>query len=200
MSVALSKPSAKEPETLIDFEVSQLLNLAHKGNYRNFIMIHLALATGLRNDELINITVELVKCFEIVPTILTLPGTIAKGGSPREIPLTPDIRNHLENFLAWKLNFKEDTSPGAYLFVSQHAHKKLNPRDFQRIVSSVSQKSIGRSIHPHVLRHTFATRLLRVSNLEIVRKVLGHKNISTTQVYLHPSTDEISQAVNKIVN
>jgi len=198
MSVQLSRSSTKEPETLIEFEIVQLLNSALKENYRNFIMISLALATGLRNDELCSLTIELVKCFEVVPTILNLPGTIAKGGTPREIPLTPDMRSQLEIFLTWKIKTNEDLSPDSYLFVSKFAHRKLSPRDFQRIVSGISQRSIGRSIHPHVLRHTFATKLLRVSNLEIVRKVLGHKNVQTTQVYVHPSSDDISKAVNKI--
>jgi len=198
MSLPFTKPSIKEPETLIDYEASSILSQAYQDNYRNFTMIALALATGLRNDEICSLTIECIKCFEVIPTILSLPGTIAKGGSPREIPLTPDIRKNLEEFLSWKVDNDEDISPSSFLFVSKYSHNKLSPRDFQRIVAGISQESIGRSIHPHVFRHTFATKLLRVSNLEIVRKVLGHKNILTTSIYTHPSTDEISQAVNKI--
>jgi len=198
MSVMNSRPQTKEPETLIDYEASCILSHAYQNNFRNFIMIDLALATGLRNDEICSLTIECIKCFEVIPTILSLPGTIAKGGSPREIPLTPDIRKNLEEFLSWKVDNDEDISPSSFLFVSKYSHNKLSPRDFQRIVAGISQESIGRSIHPHVFRHTFATKLLRVSNLEIVRKVLGHKNILTTSIYTHPSTDEISQAVNKI--
>ena len=198
MSVAHTQPSIKEPEILIDAEISMLYSKIEMENPRNFMMIVLALATGLRNNEVCSLTIELIRCFETIPSILSLPGSIAKGGTPREIPLTPDIRNNLENFLAWKENNDEDISPDAYLFVSKFTHKKLSPRDFQRIVASVSKKSIGRPIHPHVLRHTFATRLLRVSNLQIDQKVLGHKHISTTTIYTHPSTDEISKAVNKI--
>jgi site-specific recombinase XerD len=127
-----------------------------------------------------------------------LPGTIAKGNSPRDIPLNPDIREHLKQFLTFKRNQKENTSPGDYLFVSVFSHRKLSPRDFQRIVSTASYTTIGRSIHPHILRHTFATRLLAVSNLRIVQKVLGHKNIQTTQIYTHPSSNDISDAINKL--
>lgn len=200
MSVQLSAPSTKEPETLVDFEIMKICSEASKHNFRDFVMIRLALATGLRNNEICSLTIELIKCFEVVPTILNLPGTIAKGGTPRDIPLSPDTRELLESFLGWKNVAQEDVHPNSFLFVSKHTHNQLNPRDFQRIVSVISQKSIGRSIHPHVFRHTFATKLLRVSNLEIVRKVLGHKNIQTTSIYTHPSTDEISKAVNKLQN
>jgi len=198
MTVPLTKPSIKEPETLIDAEIHMIKQTAKKENFRNFVMISLALSTGLRNNEICGLTVELIRCFSIVPTILSLPGTIAKGGTPREIHLKPDTRELLDQFLAWKDNFGEDTNPDSYLFVSQNAHNQLNPRDFQRIVSGISQRAIGRKIHPHVFRHTFATHLLRISNLQIVQIALGHKNIQTTTIYTHPSTNEISQAVNLI--
>ncbi len=198
MSLQHTKPFIKEPEILIDFEV-QTLRSKHNDLYpRDLMMICLALATGLRNDEICSLTVECVHSCEIIPNILALPGIIAKGGYARDIPLNADIREHLLLFINWKILHNESVSLDSFLFVSKFSHKKLNPRDFQRILSSISKKYIGRSIHPHVLRHTFATRLLKVSNLEIVRKCLGHKNISTTQIYLHPGNDEILEAVNQI--
>jgi len=200
MSVSHTRPSVKDPEVLIDYEVLTIISKLKTLNPRDYMMIDLALATGLRNDEICSLTIECVYSFEIIPNIMTLPGTIAKGGFSRDVPLNSDIRVHLDNFIGWKKFSNEDTSPGSFLFVSKFAHKKLSPRDFQRILATISQKSIGRSIHPHVLRHTFATRLLRVSNLEIVRKVLGHRNLQTTQVYLHPSNDDIFDAVNKLHN
>lgn len=198
MSPTLPHPTKKIPETLTDDEISKLLSVSKTISTRNYILISLALATGLRNSELCNLTIECVRSYEIIPNIMMLPGTIAKGGTGREIPLNADTREKLETFLAWKETNGEDLSPVSPLFVSKFSHNKLSPRDIQRIVNTISNISIGRTIHPHILRHTFATRLLNVSNLRIVQKVLGHCNIQTTQIYTHPSSNELADAVDKI--
>jgi len=190
----------KRPEidVLIDSEIIMLKVVASETYTRDWMIITLALGTGLRNSELCDLTIECFRPLDEISSILDLPGTIAKGGSPRQIPLHPDLRVSLQNFLTWKIENYQRIYGTDYLFQTKFTHKKLNPRDIQRIVRSLSLRSIGRPIHPHVLRHTFATRLLSVSNLRIVQKVLGHKNISTTQIYTHPSTDEISDAIKKM--
>ena len=197
LSTEISKRSTSVP-TLLQFEVDSLLSQAQATNRRDWIMIDLALNTGLRNSELIALPIECIKSYETIVNILSLPGTIAKGGRPRDIPLRPDIRTHLELFLLWKRDRGESLGPTDFLFVSKFTHNKLSPRDFQRILTKISAKSIGRSIHPHVLRHTFATRLLSVSNLRIVQQVLGHVNLQTTQIYTHPSNDDVSAAINRL--
>lgn len=188
----------QEPEILLEDEISFLIEAARKSGIRNHTMIRLCLGTGLRCSELVNLTIECIKAYETITTILMLPGTIAKGGNKRDIPLTPDLRDLLNNFLIWKYQHNEPLEPDDPLFCSKFTHKKLNPRDFQRITRELSILSISRPIHPHVLRHTFATRLLSVSNLVIVQKVLGHKNIQTTQIYTHPNNNEILDAVSSI--
>lgn len=198
MSPIHTNNTKKEPETLLDNEIEKIYSIARTISYRDFMIINLALTTGLRNSELCDLTIECIRAYQIIPDVMMLPGTIAKGGTGREIPLHPDTRANLEIFLNLKSTSNEDLTPRAPLFVSKYTHNKLSPRDVQRIVSTCSKLSIGRSINPHVLRHTFATRLLYVSNLEIVRKVLGHKNIQTTQIYVHPSSNELAEAVNKM--
>lgn len=186
------------PAILLDHEITTLLATALSFNVRDYTMIKLALNTGLRNNELISLTMECVQPYGIITNILELPGSIAKGGHGRNIPLNPDVRACLEAWLETKEYIVERTNPIAYLFVSQFSRKQLSTRDFQRIVKTISSSSIGRSITPHTLRHTFATRLLSRSNIRIVQEVLGHKNIQSTQIYTHPSTNEISDAVSKL--
>jgi len=53
-------------------------------------------------------------------------------------------------------------------------------------------------IHPHTLRHTFATKLLEKSNIRVVQQVLGHKNLQSTMIYTHPSKNVILEAINEI--
>ncbi len=161
-------------------------------------MISLALGTGLRNSELVNLTIECFRPYDEISNFIDLPASIAKGAQPRQIPLREDLRGSLQNFMHWKFDRGEIIAGSALLFVSKYSHNRLSPRDFQRMLHKLSMEAIGRPVHPHVLRHTFATNLLKVSNMRIVQKALGHKNISTTQIYTHPSNDEISDAINKL--
>jgi len=186
------------PAILLDHESQALLARAEHSNFRDYIMIKLALGTGLRNSELIGLTIECVSPYHTVSNILDLPGTIAKGGHPRQIPLHPDLRTELSRWIGIKQNLHEPTSNDDYLFCSHKTHSQLSPRDFQRIVHNLSVQAIGRSITPHTLRHTFATRLLSKSNMRIVQGVLGHKNIQSTQIYTHPSNSEVADAISKL--
>jgi len=188
----------KTPDILLDDESDSILFWARQQDLRDYIMIRLALGTGLRNSELIGLTIENVSPYGVITKILELPSSIAKGRHPRSIPLHQDIRTDLELWLAVKEKRMELTTPTGLLFVSHFTRNPLSARDFQRIVHNISLKAIGRSITPHTLRHTFATRLLAKSNLRIVQMVLGHRNIQTTQIYTHPSNNEISDAINKL--
>jgi len=186
------------PEILLKRESDAILTVAQKSSFRNFTMISLALFTGLRNSELIKCTVFCIAPYDYVTDTLEVPGTIAKGGNPRIIPIHPDLKVLLEKWLYWKKNNSEPIDPYSPLFVSLRTKKQLSQRDFQRILSDISIVAIGRSINPHVLRHTFATRLLSKSNLVIVQKLLGHVNIQTTQIYTHPNRTEFMDAIDKM--
>jgi len=183
---------------LLDMEIDSMLAQAKDSSFRDFTMIKLALGTGLRNNELISLTMDLFWQAGYLVRILELPGRITRNNISRSIPLHPDVTDLLEKFREWKINHSEPCLNGDFLFISKFMHNKLSPRDFQRIVSRASITSIGRSINPHMLRHTFATKLLSKSNLRIVQEVLGHINIQTTQIYTHPSYNEISDAINKM--
>ena len=190
----------KRPEidVLLDDELTALEAAAAESFSRDWMIVSLALKTGLRNAELCKLTIECFRPLDEIIGILDVPGTIAKGGHPRQIPLHPDLRVSLQNFLTWKHNRGESIEGTANVFLTKHTHKQMMPRDIQRIIKSLSEASIGRAICPHTLRHTFATRLLSVSNIRIVQKALGHKSIASTQIYTHPSNEEISQAINQM--
>jgi len=198
MTDLINNNSSSCPEILLAHEIEFLLSYAKQSSVRDYTMIALALGTGLRNSEICGLNVENVYAYKVVPTVLELPAKISKGGRGRNIPLTTDLRDILTLYLNImngidKLLLQDDP-----LFISKYTHNRLNPRDFQRIVNNYSSKSLSRKIHPHTLRHTFATRLLSVSNLRIVQKVLGHKNIQNTQIYTHPSTSDVSEAMNSM--
>lgn len=180
---------------ILEGEITKLLNAAKDRGIRDFTMIYLTLQTGLRVSELVGLFIEDVFPFGQVSRILTVPPRIAKNGKKREIPMNSETRTLLSNFIRIKQKSEQFTNSDSFLFVSRYSHNPLSPRDFQRIVKDLSTASIGRSITPHTLRHTFATRLLRHTNLRIVQETLGHARIQTTQIYTHPSLSEITTAI-----
>lgn len=184
--------------TLLDYEVDSLLEEARHGYFRDYVMISLALGTGLRNSELIGLKIEDFFLYGKCSNSLTLKSRTTKNHSTRVIPLRSSLCDLLDLFFLWKQQNIQPVLIDSFLFVSNYTHHPLDPRDFQRILKKYSVPALERSINPHLLRHTFATRLLALSNLRIVQEVLGHKNLSTTQIYTHPSTSEITDAVNRM--
>lgn len=193
-----SSTGGKPPEILLPNEVDSLKAQARENSYRDFMMIYFTLMTGLRNTELISLMVFCVKPYGEIANEVQVPALIAKGGRARNIPLHPDLKIELEKFFNWKRTHDEPCEPDSPLFCSKRTKNQLSTRDFHRIVYHHSKNSINRSIHPHVLRHTFATRLLEKSNVSIVQQMLGHKSIQTTQIYLHPTRDDFTKAIDQM--
>ncbi len=183
-------------EIVLDWEIAAIKKAAIMESIRDFTMISLALATGIRNHELISLSIYCVAPYGDISNELELPATIAKGGRPRSIPFNPDIKEELKTFLTWKKENNEAVLPSSPLFRAKFSKRQLCETDFQRITAKYSISSIGKKVHPHMFRHTFATNLLRKSNLAIVRRVLGHSSIQTTQIYTHPSRGDLVDAIN----
>lgn len=183
------------PSVLLDFEAASILAEARERSERDFLMICLALYAGLRNSEVIGLTIQILAPFGTVSNILDLPGTITKGKRERSIPLRIDVISDLNEFIKTKPERHEPTDPDSYIFVSEKTKKQLSPRDFQRITRAISLKVLNRPIHPHTFRHTFATNLLQRSNLRIVQIALGHRNIQNTSIYTHPSMSDVQRAI-----
>jgi len=182
-------------KTINDDEIKKILSYTISHSWRDHTMIYLALSTGLRVSELIGLYIEDVAPFGDVSSVLSVPSRIGKGGRRREIPINEDVRLALSKFIKSKEYSKHPTDPTSFLFLSQHTSNPLSSRDFQRIVKQTSISAIGRSITPHVLRHTFATRLLKLTNLRVIQELLGHKYIQTTQIYTHVSIDDAQLAI-----
>ena len=180
-----------------DEEISKLLSAAKDQDIRDFTMIFLTLSTGLRCSELIGLYIEDVALFKEVSTLLIVPSRIGKGGKKREIPMSDDTRNILTLFLHHKIKIFEPSNQDSFLFVSRHTHRQLSSRDFQRIIHDLSILSIGKNITPHTLRHTFATRLLKHTNIRVIQQLLGHVNLQTTQLYTHPNMSDAQEAIEK---
>ena len=182
-SIELAKLSARELNLITPEGLERLLK-AHAQptelGQRDRAIFELLFSTGLRISELCNLDRESVN---LESDEFSVRG---KGGKTRVVFLSPQAKEALK---IW-LDKREDMAES--LFISQR-ETRLTPRSIERIIKRYAIASgIMKSVTPHTLRHSFATDLLRNgADLRAVQLLLGHPNISTTQIYTHITDREL---------
>jgi integrase/recombinase XerD len=156
---------------------------------RDRAMLSVAYAAGLRVSELVNLTqgdVDLRR---------GIVSTLGKGGKRRLVPLGEVALEHLEAYLAARSAAETKLAPANVLFRSPRGGK-LTRQGFWKIVGQHARTAgLRAGIHPHQLRHSFATHLLSGgADLRSVQTLLGHANIVTTEIYTHVSRDHVRAA------
>jgi len=153
------------------------------------------LDTGLRVSEVIQLKRFMVWQNGVVVAALSVPPEIAKLHRSRVIPLSARLKEEIVfmNEYQW-LNSPESST--WYIFHTGRTTHHITARRVQQITCRAGLATIGRRIWPHVFRHTFASRLMRVTNIRIVQELLGHKNLTSTQVYTHPNSQDLLNAIN----
>jgi integrase/recombinase XerC len=151
------------------------------GGHRNKLIIELFYATGMRLSELINLKQSNVDFFSCQLKVL------GKRNKERIIPFNDQICESIKKYISLKGNLEHD-----YLFLSTRG-KKINEKFAYRIVNNyLSQVTTLDKKSPHVLRHTFATHMLNNgADLNAIKELLGHANLSATQVYTHNTVEKL---------
>lgn len=164
---------------------------------RNHLLCLLMLDSGVRVGELVKLSLTDLFCNGIPVHALLVRAEVAKRKHERSIPLTARLTDALIQTLkeAW---FWRDPSIDEYAFKLGIADKHITTRRVQQIISDTSFIAIGRKIHPHVLRHTFATRLMQKTNIRVVQELLGHSSLTSTQIYTHPNNQDLKKAIDAI--
>jgi len=194
---------SKVPETLT-IEESECLLVYVAGiynskfslwkNHRNLTMTLLMLDAGLRVGEVVRTRPHDLWLGSEPARALNVSTGIAEKGCNRIVPLSSRLRESIKNMqqIIWSVI---DPQTNAYAFFVDDVGKAITPRQIQRLIETASLLSIGRKIHPHILRHTFATRLMRLTSTPVVQQLLGHKRLTSTQVYVHPNGDDCQKAI-----
>ncbi len=185
------------PKTLSREEIEALLAAAGAADsaagLRLIALVEMAYASGLRVSELLALRVEAVRRD---PAYLIVRG---KGGKERLAPLNTAAREAIKAWLDARDAARKPGAPdSAWLFPSHGKSGHLTPRRFAQLLdqAAVSAGIDPARVSPHVLRHAFATHLLEGgADLRVVQTLLGHADISTTQIYTHVATDRLSQVV-----
>lgn len=177
------KIKRKLPQILSIEEVDKLMNqpnvLTHLG-LRDRAMLELMYGTGMRVSEMlameiddINMTAGFLRC-------------LGKGRKERIIPVNQTAIDWVQRYLARSRNFLVKNHLERILFVNARGRKLSRQGFFKILCGYIEQAEIKKDITPHSLRHSFATHLLENgADLRAVQEMLGHADISTTQIYTH---------------
>lgn len=189
------RPAQKLPRVLSVEEVETLLSqplISQPAGIRDKAMLELLYATGIRVSELVALNLEhintdsgFVRCY-------------GKGAKERIVPVGDVAVRFLREYLA--RGRSKLTKPGVTpaLFVNQHG-RRLTRQGFWKIIKKYAAKAkIYKEITPHTFRHSFATHLLENgADLRSVQEMLGHADISTTQIYTHLTKQRMKEVYNR---
>ncbi len=171
------------PETLNEMQVEQLIDAIDTKiplGLRDRAIVELLYASGLRISELANARLE---NFGTEEGILRVTG---KGNKTRLVPVGRKACEALASYLSTERPKLVKGRSGSEIFLSERGGKLTTARIWQIVKKHARHSGLEANIYPHLLRHSFATHLLgNGADLRIIQEMLGHADISTTQVYTH---------------
>ena len=163
---------------------------------RNHCMALLMLDAGLRVGELVSLRMsDLYFQRQPVRTIFIKPH-MTKNKVAHSIPVSDRLSKALLSYFKTWLIFDPEMNE-SYAFYSVSQDRPLTTRQVERIICAAALKALGRPVHPHMLRHTIASKWMRVTNEAVVQRLLGHKYLTSTQIYCHPNEDDKRQAIDQ---
>lgn len=184
MSLISNPKKQKKLPTFLNYnDLEKLLNtpdLKTEDGIRDSLILELLYSTGIRVSELVNIEIKNINLEE--NKILVL----GKGNKERYVYYGQNCKEKIKEYL------KIRKANQNYLLVNKHGNK-LNERTVRKIIETQTKKaSINVHVTPHTLRHTYATHMLNEgADLKSVGDLLGHENLSTTQIYTHVSNERL---------
>ncbi len=190
LKIAQPKLPKKLPNCLTVKEVDLLLSFkcVDPYDYRNKAMLELLYATGIRVSELVNLEIVNVDLNECLIRVM------GKGSKERIIPINDMAIDALRVYLDIYRDKLLKNCNSNYLFISKN-QKNISRQAFFKLLKILCIKcGINKNISPHTLRHSFATHLLENgADLRIVQELLGHEDLSTTEIYTHLSNNQIKK-------
>ena len=183
LQVELPQLGRPLPKSLSEADVEALLaapDLDDPVGLRDRAMLEVLYACGLRVTELISLTLEQVNLRQGVLRVF------GKGSKERLVPLGEEALAWIERYSKEARPFLLDGRPSDVLFPSLRGVQMTRQTFWHRIKHQAQVAGIGKSLSPHTLRHAFATHLLNHgADLRVVQMLLGHSDLSTTQIYTH---------------
>ena len=185
------KGGRKLPKSLSQADVNALLEAPQTGDVfglRDRAMLELLYATGLRVSELVGIELTQVNLRQGVVRVS------GKGNKERLVPLGEEAISWLQRYLSESRSQLVEGKPSRSVFVTRRGGA-MSRQSFWYLIKKYARRAgINSDLSPHTLRHAFATHLLNNgADLRVVQMLLGHNDISTTQIYTHIATERLKQ-------
>ena len=175
-----------EVNKLLDIEVTDAFSS------RNKAILELMYATGLRISEVISLEFKNVDYDECIIRVM------GKGSKERIVPVNDYAIKYLKEYID---NYRPElvkNDINNYIFLNNHGRMLTRQGIFKMIKNYAALKNIKKTIGPHTLRHTFATHLLENgADLRVIQELLGHSDISTTQIYMHLTKEALHNEYKK---
>jgi integrase/recombinase XerC len=178
--------SIEQMVKLISIDDSTLLGVRDKA------FLELFYSSGLRLSEVVNVNIN---DLDLQEGVMTVTG---KGNKTRIVPIGQKAIHAIQSWIEKRATIKMDEKSTDALFISERG-KRMSARAIQyRIQMWAIKQGIDSTVHPHLLRHSFASHVLQSSqDLRAVQEMLGHANISTTQVYTHLDFQHLANIYDK---
>ena len=194
LDVKAPKTSKKLPLTCDTEQIEQLLKSSSKDDdlrVRDLAMFELMYSSGLRLAELASLDLQHIDLSQRTMRVL------GKGNKYRQLPVGKKAISALNNWLKVRVGYLKQ-QPQDAIFISKQG-KRLSHRSIQsRLNGLIKSQQLNMHLSPHTLRHSFATHMLESSaDLRAVQELLGHADISTTQIYTHLDFQHLAQVYDK---
>ena len=193
--VKMPKTKQKEPSYLTEQEYKRLLRTVKKNatkyfKERDMAIVTMLLGMGLRLSELTALNIGDVN-FDDGSIKIT-----RKGGKERMLPASDDVMVAIQRYI----RTRDEKLPQSALFLSKRGRRISNASIWHLVGKYMRQAQIEKDkLSPHTLRHTFATMLLRQGeNILTIKQLLSHRNLRTTERYLHINNEDLKEAVGRI--
>lgn len=176
------------PTYLTQDEINHLLDIRIQTNfdYRNKALLELMYATGLRISEVVELEFKNIDFDDCIVRVM------GKGAKERIVPINDYALDALKEYINTARPNMMIKGENNYIFINNHGNKMTRQAVFKIIKKECELKGITKNISPHTIRHTFATHLLENgADLRVIQELLGHSDISTTQIYTHVSNEKL---------
>ena len=184
-------------KVLSDSEFKKLEAALPSLSLQESAILSLLLYCGLRVGEVAQLILKDLEDLDSTSPSVHIRAAISKFGHGRFVPIPQKAHKYIHDYIFLYTPKPQPFQPGSFLFPGTAGRPHKSVHGLEQMVDRIGRRLFHKHITPHWLRHTYATRLLKFSNIREVQLCLGHMKLSSTEVYTHPTNKDLSKSVDK---